>query len=130
MKQTWKHTWKFSFSFFVLCTFGFSESSGSYGATSEAFIFSLDSKKGLAPFVSKVKPGNPEKAVYRSSQYGPHFGDDVVIENNADSNRDSKARLGRYYSVPPAVLDKRLVLAGNGRFTPDEVEVFYLDPSP
>ena len=79
--------------------------------------------------MSKVKPGNTGRADYRSSQYGPHFGDDVIIENNADSNRYSKARLGYYYSVPPAVLHKHLILAGNGRFSPDEVEVFYLDPS-
>ena len=78
--------------------------------------------------MSKVKPGNTGRADYRSSQYGPHFGDDVIIENNADSNRYSKARLGYYYSVPPGVLRKHLILAGNGRFLPDEVEVFYLDP--
>ena len=79
--------------------------------------------------MSKVKPGNTGRADYRSSQYGAHFGDDVIIENNADSNGYSKARLGYYYSVPSAVLRKHLILAGNGRFLPDEVEVFYLDPS-
>ena len=42
---------------FILCTFGFSESSGDWGATSEAFIFSLNNNEGLAPFVSKVKIG-------------------------------------------------------------------------
>ena len=35
--------------FFILRTFGFSESSGGYSATSEAFIFSLNNNEGLAP---------------------------------------------------------------------------------
>ena len=34
------------------------ESSGGYGKTSNAFIFSLNNSEGLAPFVSKVKEDN------------------------------------------------------------------------
>ena len=114
---------------FILCTFGFSESSGGYIATSEAFIFSLNNNEGLAPFVSKVKKGYSGLAIYRHSYYGPRFGDDVFIVDNADSNSNSVARLVYFYSVPPAVQNRKSVLAGNGRFSPDEVEVFYLDPS-
>ena len=87
---------------FILRTFGFSESSGGYAATSEAFIFSLNNNEGLAPFVSKVKKEYSGDAIYRSSRYGPRFGDDVFIKDNADSDDDSKARLGDRYSVPPA----------------------------
>ena len=72
--------------YFCLCTFGFSESSGGFGATSEAFIFSLNNNEELAPFVSKVKPGLTGKAIDRLSYYGPRFGDDVVIDI---TNRDS-----------------------------------------
>ena len=114
---------------FILRTFGFSESSGGYSATSEAFIFSLNNNEGLAPFVSKVKKEYSGDAIYRSSHYGPRFGDDVFIKDNADSDDDSKARLGDRYSVPPAVQGQDTVLAGTKRFSPDEVEVFYLDPS-
>ena len=116
---------------FILCTFGFSESSGGYIATSEAFIFSLNNNEGLAPFVSKVKKGYSGLAIYRHSYYGPRFGDDVFIVDNADSNSNSwsVARLVYFYSVPPAVQDPLTVLAGTERFSPDEVEVFYLDPS-
>ena len=116
------------FILFILRTFGFSESSGGWGATSEAFIFSLNNNEGLAPFVSKVKIGYSGRAIYRSSYYGPRFGYGVYIDDNADSNSNSRACLGYYYSVPPAVLCKHLILTGNGRFLPDEVEVFYLDP--
>ena len=95
---------------FILCTFGFSESSGRWGATSEAFIFSLNNNEGLAPFVSKIKKEG--EAIYRSSHFGPRFGYDVNIADNADSNSYSRARLGDYYSVPPAVKDQNTVLAG------------------
>ena len=114
---------------FILLTFGFSESSGSWGATSEAFIFSLNNNEGLAPFVSQVKIGYSGTAIYRRSFCGPRFGSDVIITDNADSNSYSRALLGRRYSFPPAVKNQYTVLAGTERFSPDDVEVFYLDPS-
>ena len=115
------------FILFILRTFGFSESSGGWSTTSEAFIFSLNNNEGLEPFVSKVKKEYSGTAIYRSSYYGPHFGSGVYID---DSNRNSRARLGYRYSVPPAVQDSDTVLAGAFKyFSPDEVEVFYLDPS-
>ena len=114
---------------FISYTFGFSESSGGWGATSEAFIFSLNNNEGLAPFVSKVERKYSGVAILRRSDYGPRFGVDVFIRDNADSNDNSIARLGINYSVPPAVQNSRTVLAGTVYFSPDEVEVFYLDPS-
>ena len=115
--------------YFCLFTFGFSESSGGFGATSEAFMFSLNNNEGLAPFVSKVKKEYSGDAIYRSSRYGPRFGRDVIIRDNANSNSNSRARLGYYYSVPPAVQDVHTVLAGTLYLSPDEVEVFYLNTS-
>ena len=109
------------------------ESSGSYGATSEAFIFSLNNSEGLAPFVSKVKQGKVGKAIESHSYYGPKFGDDLVIHVEAGRKGSSKAILDAYYPVPDSVRDKgSTILTGKhrGYFSPDEVEVFYLDPSP
>ena len=79
--------------------------------------------------MSKVNKEDTGTAIYRSSYYGPRFGIDVFIRDNADSNSNSRARLGYRYSVPPAVQDRYTVLAGTERFSLDEVEVFYLDPS-
>ena len=118
-----------NFLFFLLCAFGFSESSGNWSATSEAFIFSLNNNEGLTPFVSQVKKGTTDWAIYRNSQFGPYFGIDVIIRDNADSNNLSEASLGYYYSAPSAVHDSDTVLAGTWFFSPDEVEVFYLHPS-
>ena len=107
------------------------ESSGRYGATSEAFIFSLNNSEGLAPFLSKVKPGKAEKAIERNSYYGPKFGQEIVIHVEESRKGSSEAILGYYYSVPASVKDKLTILTGKHvYFSPDEVEVFYLDPSP
>ena len=109
------------------------ESSGGYGATFEAFIFSLKNSEGLAPFVSKVTPGKAGKAIERNSYYGPNFGQDLFIHVEESRKSSSKAILGAYYPVPDSVRDKgSTILTGKhrGYFSPDEVEVFYLDPSP
>ena len=103
------------------------ESSGWYGFTRKAFIFSISNKEELDPFVVEVR--RPDKAIYRSSGYGPGFGYDIDIANNANSNSLSIARLGWFYPAPAAVQDPDTILAGTYYFSPDEVEVFYLDPT-
>ena len=103
------------------------ESSGSYGFTRKAFIFSISNKEELDPFVSEVRW--PDYAIYRESWWGPCFGHDIEIRHNANSNDNSYARFGSVYPAPAAVQDPKTILAGTYRFSPDEVEVFYLDPT-
>ena len=92
--------------------------------------FSLNNSEGLAPFVSKVKQGMAGRAIVRHSFYGPNFGQDLVIYLDANTIRYSRAVLGSYYSVSASVKDRFAILKGPGCcFSPDEVEVFYLDPS-
>ena len=71
----------------------------------------------------------PYGAIFRWPLHGPVFGDDIIIANNANSNSNSFASLGGYYPAPAAVQKRRTILAGTYRFSPDEVEVFYLDPT-
>ena len=71
----------------------------------------------------------PGGAIYRRSEYGPMFRTSIAIVNNANSNSHSHARLGSYYPAPAAVQDPDTILAGTEYFSPDEVEVFYLDPT-
>ena len=100
---------------------------GGYGKTPNAFIFSLNNSEGLAPFMSKVKGRFKTLAIYRHSDNGPAFGDDLVIKAKISQSR---ARLGSFYSVPASVKDRLAILKGPGTyFSPDKVEVFYLDPS-
>ena len=101
------------------------ESSGLWGFTRKAFIFSISNKEELDPFVSEVR--SPDTAIYRWSGSGPVFGSDIYIVNNANSSSYSEAGLGLSYPVPAAVQDRYTILAGTEYFLPDEVEVFYLD---
>ena len=103
------------------------ESSDESGFTRKAFIFSISNKEELDPFVSEVM--RPDRAIYRRSLHGPVFGWDIIIRNNANSNSDSYARLVWSYPAPAAVQDPNTILAGTMSFSPDEVEVFYLDPT-
>ena len=103
------------------------EFSGGWGFTRKAFIFSISNKEELDPFVSEVR--RPEWAIYRWPWYGPVFGDDIKIADNANSNSDSYAGLDWYYHAPAAVQNPETILAGTFSFSPDEVEVFYLNPT-
>ena len=117
----------------ILCfIFVLLESSGGNRATSEAFISSLNNSEGLAPFWGKVKPANAGKAIETALYYGPKFGVDLVIHVEATRKHFSRASLGHHYSFPASVTDKgSTILTGKHvSFSPDEVEVFYLDPSP
>ena len=103
------------------------ESSDEFGFTRKAFIFSISNKEELDPFVVEVR--RTYGAIYRSSGFGPVFGYDIYIANNANSNSDSHARLVWDYPAPAAVQDRYTILVGTEYFSPDEVEVFYLDPT-
>ena len=107
------------------------ESSGGYAETPNAFILSLNNFERLAPFVSKVKADRTKYAIERDSFYGPKFGgDELLIYLDADYVKYSKALLDTVYSAPASVKDRLAILKGPGsNFSPDEVEVFYLDPS-
>ena len=123
--------WNSYFNSCFLFCFVLLESSGTFGKTPNAFIFSLNHFKGLAPFVSKVKGDKTGKAIHDISRNGPTFGQDLVIYLDAGLVQHSKAVLGAYYSVPASVKNNpaTLMLTREQRFLPDEVEVFHLDPS-
>ena len=103
------------------------ESSGYWGFTRKAFIFSISNKEEQDPFVSEVRW--PDNAIDRWSGFGPAFGMDIKIANKANSNSNSYARLSWYYTAPATVQNPTTILAGTENFSPDEVEVFYLDPT-
>ncbi|XP_020623000.1 neural cell adhesion molecule 2-like isoform X2 [Orbicella faveolata] len=102
------------------------ESSGGYSSTSNAFIFSLRNKEGLGPFKSMVTRAS--RAIERTTVHGPTFGGghDICINDYANSNSNSYTNFGDSYSVPSGVQDRKTILAGSYKFTPVEVEVFYL----
>ena len=71
---------------------------------------------------------SPSVAIYMNSRYGPTFGGghDIYIADKANGNNNSYAKLSSSYNPPSGVKNRRRILAGSFRFTPDEVEVFYL----
>ena len=80
--------------------------------------------------MSKVKNSNIKEAIERRSDNGPMFGQDLLIFFNPPSARQSYTHFGNIYSVPASVMAKLKNLGWQGKtFSPDEVEVFYLDPS-
>ena len=101
------------------------ESRGGPAKTPNAFIFSLNNYERLAPFLSKVKPGRTGGAIDDRPNYGPKFGSDLIIA----LDYQSLASLGTYYSAPASVNTNNILKGPGGYFSPDEVEVFYLDPS-
>ena len=101
------------------------ESSGGYAKTPNAFIFSLNNYERSAPFLSKVKPKYTGAAIDRRSFNGPKFGSDLIVYLDTKSH----ASLGTYYSAPASVNEVNILKGPGGDFSPDEVEVFYLDPS-
>ena len=111
---------------FLLKCSCYSDSSNSWGYTSNAFIFSLRNKENLGPFKSMATRRGG--AIYKRSSYGPRFGGgiDIHIATNANSNNRSFTKFGHTYSVPNGVQDRYTILAGTQNFSPDEVEVFYL----
>jgi len=68
------------------------------------------------------------QAIYMNPLYGPTFGGghDIYIADKGNANANSYAQLGHSYNYPSGVNDHSTILAGSFRFTPDEVEVFYL----
>ena len=70
----------------------------------------------------------PSQAIYMNPSWGPTFGGghDIYIADKANSNINSYALFGFSYDRPNGVKDHKTILAGSYRFTPDEVEVFYL----
>ena len=70
----------------------------------------------------------PSYAIYMMTSYGPTFGagHDIYIANRANDNVHSFTMFGASYNLPTGAKDRKTILAGTFRFTPDEVEVFYL----
>ena len=108
---------------FISCS---SESSRSgWGSSDKAFIFSLRNKEGLGPFKSRLQNGRRD--AIRNRQ-GYHFmesygvGSDLFLSDSL-----SYANFGHTFQLPSGVKHRQSILAGSYEFTPDEMEVLYLD---
>ena len=75
----------------------------------------------------KVNSNAHEYAILCHSEYGPTFGRDIRIFNNANTTMDSVSYLGECYKHPQYACgtnEARTFLAGTHKFHLDEIEVY------
>ncbi len=94
-------------------------------------MFSLRNHDDLPPFKASLQDENDPRGIYRDSKFGPMFGYDLVIYDNARSNAHSYTDIGGTFQPPLGYIYKtpstQSLLAGSYKFTPAEVEVLYLN---
>jgi hypothetical protein len=75
----------------------------------------------------KIDPNEHEYAIVCYSEYGPTFGDDICIVNNAHTRKDSYSNLDHTYKHPQyeyGTDEAESFLAGSHEFQLDEIEVY------
>jgi hypothetical protein len=91
-----------------------------------AFLFSL-TNKDKEPVKMKIKPKRYHNAIHCDPKWGPIFGQDILIANNANARMDSCSSLGFSYKHPRYEFgtdEARTFLAGSRDFQLDEIEVY------
>jgi hypothetical protein len=91
-----------------------------------AFIFSLTNKDNK-PLKMKVDPNQDEYAIYCHFGFGPTFGDDITIVNNANTRIYSYSNLGFTYKHPEYAYktsEAQSFLSGSKYFQLDEIEIY------
>jgi hypothetical protein len=97
-----------------------------YKSDPNAFIFSLTNKDNT-PLKIKIHPNRHEYAILCHSEFGPLFGWDIYIADNANTTIDSYSDLGYSYKHPQYAFrtnEAQTFLAGSRQFQLDEIEVY------
>ncbi|XP_032226134.1 uncharacterized protein LOC5501963 [Nematostella vectensis] len=99
-------------------------------SSSKAFLFTLYNTQGYKPDKMLLKSTPDTSAIGDFSSAGPDFGrgSDLVIANNANSNRLSYTFPHSYHLPSGCTLNTCLAGSGSLYFTPSDVEVFYEVP--
>jgi hypothetical protein len=103
------------------------DSSSGFKSDPNAFLFSLTNKDNK-PVKMKVHPDEHEYAIDCDSKFGPIFGLDICIFNNANKTMDSYSNLGHTYKHPQYIYktnEARTFLAGSFYFQLDDIEVYH-----
>jgi hypothetical protein len=102
------------------------DSSDDYKSDANAFIFSLTNKDNK-PLKIKINLNRHQCAICCYSRWGPTFGEDIRIANNANTTMNSLSYLGSSYEHPQYGLGTNeafTFLGGSYRFQLDEIEVY------
>jgi hypothetical protein len=115
-----------SYIFGGFTTVSWESTNGKWKSDRNAFIFSLKNKDNT-PLKMKVDPNYHQYAIGCHSVFGPSFGGDIVIANNANTMMDSYSDLGYSYIHPQYAYrsnEAETFLAGSHQFQLDEIEVY------
>jgi hypothetical protein len=99
---------------------------GKYKSDQNAFLFSLTNRDNK-PIKIKFHPNFHEYAICCHSSFGPIFGGDIQIANNANTTMESISDLGLVYKHPQYAFgtdEAKTFLAGEFVFLLDEIEVY------
>ena len=102
------------------------DSSSGWKSDPNAFIFSLTNKY-IYPVKVKIHPIEHHEAIFCDSEYGPTFGRDIRISNNANTTMYSYYNLGLTYRPPQCergTNEAQTLLAESYNFHLDEIEVY------
>ena len=103
-----------------------SSTNGKWKSDPNAFLFSLINKDKW-PSKMEINPDEHGGAIFCDSKFGPIFGDDICIANDANTTMDSYSVLGYTYNHPQYAFGTNgasTFLAGSNEFRLDEIEVF------
>jgi hypothetical protein len=102
------------------------DSSSKFKTDPKAFIFSLTNKDNI-PLKIKIEPNRPHCAIYCNIEYGPTFGADIYVANNANTTMGSYSDLSHTYTHPQYAHEKneaQTFLSGAYNFQLAEIEVY------
>lgn len=106
------------------------DSSSQYKSDQGAFIFSLTNRDS-SPIKIKIDASRVDYSLYMDPSYGPIFGtqsgNDILIADDADVNRNSWSDLGGNYKHPRYLFrtdEAKTFLAGAHHFQLSEIEVY------
>jgi hypothetical protein len=103
------------------------DSSSKWKSDPYAFIFSLTNKDNK-PLKMNINPNELDYAITCHSEWGPTFGWDIEIANNANITMHSVSNLGFAYKHPQyeyGTNEAKTFLAGSTHFHLDEIEVYH-----
>jgi hypothetical protein len=89
----------------------------------KSFVFTLKNPHKVAARRFKLKAEEKHHAIYCNAQWGPHFGYDIGVSDNWNTNIESSTCLGSTYTNDTE-LDRGIFFSGSYHFQVKEIEVF------
>jgi hypothetical protein len=89
----------------------------------KSFVFTLKNPHNIPARRFALKAEKKHEAIWCHSEWGPVFGDDIVVSDNGNTNTRSYTSLGTSYTNDSG-LGQWVVFTGSHYFQVKEIEVF------